>query len=185
MPELPWRSTLLASAALVTYAVPGLAEALWLQPGTHEPWRWLTAHWVHHSPEHLLWDTAGCAAVAVALEQLAPRRLLPTLVAAAVTVSAAMALTLPPDAVYGGLSGIASALFVAVALPLARRPGRDRWLAGAMLVAFAAKLGAEALTGGVLFAASDGVHHATLAHLVGGATGTLVGVPWLPARSPA
>lgn len=176
--SLPWRTLGVAGAALVVSAWPAAQQALWLptEGWAAQPWRLLTSHLVHHGSTHLLWDLGAFVVLGVALELLSPGRLLAVLGVGALCVGLAMGTLLPANGVFAGLSGIDAALFLALAAGLARGDGADRWLGWGMGVAFGAKVAWELASGGVLFAGSEGVVHAPVAHLVGAVAGLVVGL---------
>jgi hypothetical protein len=110
--------------------------------------------------------------------------------AAASSVSVGLLLFAPGLAVYGGLSGVLSGLFVAGAMATARREqsaGRP-WTAllfqGAV-IACLLKIGFEAMTGSTIFAniASAGWEPAPLAHALGALGGAIAFAP-LPRPRP-
>lgn len=172
---MPWGSLGVAAAALGLAALPALSQAFVLAPETvaRAPWTLLTAHLVHHDRGHLLLDVVGFLAVAAPLERLAPRRWAATLLVAALAVGAAVTATI--DGVYGGLSGLASAATVGLALTLLDRPERvDRGLGAALGLAFVGKLLLETHAGDALLAGGGEVVHLPLAHLVGALAGAAV-----------
>lgn len=141
----PW---LLLCAALGVLAA--LAQALptaWLdwQPALAltQPWRLITAAFVHWTPLHLVANLAGCAVLALLgwRADLAGREVAAGLLALPLTQ---LGLLLRPDlAHYGGLSGVLHGLAVVAALSLLARRGRERWVGAALLLGLAAKLALE------------------------------------------
>jgi rhomboid family GlyGly-CTERM serine protease len=147
-----------------------------------EVWRLLTGHWVHFSAAHLAWDLLAMLALAWACRD-APRRALLALATASVAIPLAVAMLQPELAIYRGLSGLASTLFVLAACRrLVPRAGsedvgaaRSRRVAALALALFGAKVAWEAATGAALFVdgAAAGFQPVPLAHLVGGLCGAL------------
>jgi rhomboid family GlyGly-CTERM serine protease len=155
-----------------------------------QPWRLLSAHWVHLGWWHALLNGAAWLAIAglYRRELGAPRQVVVILGSSAL-ISAAFALFEPELAWYRGLSGVLHALFCAgavlwIAAPAPAAMGRNEtqllpWalLAGAwikVLAEPAAKLrfSDEAWLGAPIV---------TRAHLYGAAAGTMLG--WLLARA--
>lgn len=139
-----------------------------------QPWRWITAAWVHWSSGHLLANLAGTALVATLGLTLA----LP--VRSAVAWALAWPLThlgllLRPELqAYGGASGVLHAGVAVAAVALCTRTqDRRRWLGVAVLAGLALKVLSEQPWGPVLqHRAGWNVPIAPLAHT----TGTLAGL---------
>jgi rhomboid family GlyGly-CTERM serine protease len=188
-----------AAVALVVPAVlvavlPGAAAAMELDRSATvagELLRLVTCHWAHWTPEHLLWDGVATLVLAFLCFERSVRRSAATLVAAAVAAPAAVLVLLPEMTHYRGLSGLASALFVLLALGLARDGIAQRrpWLTAAgttALLVFAAKVAVEWFSGVAVFAGSGGFVPVPLAHVVGalvGASGALLPPLGRPVRS--
>lgn len=176
--RLPWQTLALATAAVVASTGPAVRAALWLptEGWGAQPWRVLTCHFVHHDPTHLLWDLGGFVVLGVALELRCVRSFTWAVGLGAVVVGVAMGILLPDEGVFGGLSGLDVALFAALAWRLVADGGADRRVGLLMGVALAAKLCWELAADGVLFAGSEGVVHAPMAHLIGALVGLAVGL---------
>ncbi len=164
---------LLAGGAAVAGALP--AAALDWQPrlAAAQPWRLLSAAWVHWSTLHLAANLVGTAAVALlgASARLPARAALAWLAAWPLTHAA---LLLRPElAHYGGLSGVlhAGVAVAAIWLLLARR-GRAQAIGAAIALGLLAKLALERPWGPALVQA-DGWDIAVvpLAHAAGAAAG--------------
>jgi rhomboid family GlyGly-CTERM serine protease len=145
-----------------------------------EFWRLVTCHLVHFGFEHLVWDAAVFALLAVLCWRLGRGVCLTSLAAAALAIPALLFLLQPGLSTYRGLSGLDSALYVTAALGLAQRlwaDGRRRWAVAAVgsVGALLAKVAYELATGQALFvdAASLGFVPVPLAHLTGGVVGML------------
>jgi rhomboid family GlyGly-CTERM serine protease len=143
-------------------------------------WRLVTGHLVHFGLEHLFWDAAVFALLAVLCWRLGPRRCLVSLGAATLAIPAVLFVLQPGLATYRGLSGLDSALYVTAAVTLGLRLWRDRrraWAVAAFasLAALGAKVAFELATGQALFvdAASLGFVPVPLAHATGAAAGML------------
>jgi rhomboid family GlyGly-CTERM serine protease len=173
-PALPWRSALLALAAVGVYAAAGpLPETLLLDRAAGpavRPWTLLTAHLVHVSPDHLLWDVLGLLLVGLVFEPLLRGRLWLVLGAGALAIDALVLSGLAGFDRYAGLSGLINAV-AGAGLVQALRSGD--YLATAFGGLVAAKVMIEAVTGGALLT-SLAWPPAVAAHIVGLVTGGLV-----------
>jgi len=163
--------------ALVVYAAPGLGEALEYQRNSilgGEFWRALTGHWTHGSIDHLAWDVFAFLALGCAIAARSSRLFAWTVGLSAVSISTFLLLFAPQWERYRGLSGIDSALFVALAIHLWKDPARSRarWVASLALGLFVLKITAEAALGRALFANdTPGYTVVSSAHLVGALAG--------------
>ena len=117
-----------------------------------EFWRLLTGHLVHFSPSHAGWDLAVFALAGGWLERR-DRAAYLGLIALAAAASGIWFLAVLPDmARYGGLSGLASASAVLLALHGIHGERRVRPLWAAVPLLFAAKVCYELVTGAAAFA---------------------------------
>jgi rhomboid family GlyGly-CTERM serine protease len=167
--------------ALLIAQLPGAGAALVFDRGAlaaGEWWRLLTGHWVHWSPDHLLWDVGTFAALGAACELRSRRRFAICVLGSALAISAAVWGLLPELARYGGLSGVDCALFALLGTELWRERRRSDGraalaLAVALCAALALKLGFEWWTGGNLFVADLGARivPVPVAHVAGAAVG--------------
>jgi len=172
--------TALLSLATLVLSTPGLAPTFEFSREAilgGELWRLVTGHFTHWSTDHLTWDLGAFALLGAMAERSGHRRLCALLLATSLAISLALLALQPALSLYRGLSGLDSAMFVAVCAALLQTSLRDRDRTGATIAAlfvlgFAAKLGREALTGEALFVAGTGtVALAPLAHGVGAAVG--------------
>jgi rhomboid family GlyGly-CTERM serine protease len=144
-----------------------------------EPWRLLTAHFVHLSFLH-----AALNGVALVLlghlfaDRLRPRDLTAILGIAPILLSLAFWLVLPELQWYRGLSGVLHAIYFAGCVAwIGQAPGRARWLPIAALVGGATKVLIEQP-----WDASFPVHEVLRvavvpqAHLIGAIVGTMAGL---------
>ena len=167
----------LAAVALAASLAPGEGlEFVRERVGAGQSWRLLTCQLVHYTPRMAAWDLGTVVALVAWLEHRRDRRVAATSVAMGAVFTALAVHALSPDLVrYRGSSGIASALFVAVAVRSARGDGPllSRVLAAIALTAFLAKVGIEAATGQACFAGTlpPGVAVVPLVHLLGGLAG--------------
>ena len=181
----PFLSPALGGLAVVLYGVPSVAALLGYErsafPGL---WRILTCHWVHWNLEHLFWSAATFVVLGALCERENRRQFLACVVGSACAIPLALYALMPGLRTYGGLSGLDAALFVLIAVTLLRErlPAREwRWIlaCGALLLAFAGKVGYELVTGSTVFVTPDpAMTPVPLAHAVGGAIGALVGIGW-------
>lgn len=164
----------LAALSLLAGALP-TARLDW-QPGlaATQPWRAVTAAFVHWTPLHLAANLAGCAVLGLLgwRAQLGARESVAGLIALPLTQ---LALLLRPELLhYGGLSGVLHGLAAVAALSLMRRRGRERWVGAGIALGLAAKIALEAPLGPVL-KATPGFDFpvAPFAHLCGAWAGML------------
>lgn len=139
---------LCAAAALGTLAARLIDPALlrW-QPelALSQPWRLVTAAWVHLSDQHLAANLAGCAVVAALGHAAGCDRRAATAWALAWPLTQAGLLAQPALAVYGGLSGVLHAGVAVAAWQLLRgEAGLRRWIGAAIAAGLVLKIGMEA-----------------------------------------
>lgn len=169
-------AALAAAGSLIAWFLP--AAALDWQPGLAfaEPWRWVTAAFVHWSPLHLGANLAGVAVLAAfgRAAALPPRAALAWALAWPATQAALLAQ--PALAHYGGLSGVLHAGAAVVAVHLAFRAGRASWIGCAVLLGLALKIGLERPWAGPLaHPAGWDIAVAPLAHAAGAVAGVTAG----------
>lgn len=164
----------LAALSLLAWPVP--REWLDWQPGliAAQPWRAVTAAFVHLTPIHLAANLAGCAVLALLGERagLGRREVAAALVALPLTQ---LGLLLRPELQrYAGLSGELHALVAIAALTLLMRRNRDHFIGAAIAVGLVAKLVLEQPLGPVLRpTAGFDFAVAPFAHLSGALAGLL------------
>lgn len=176
--RLPWISAALAAAGLAMACVPGSAEVLQydrVRVAAGATWLLLSGQLAHWTVRMALVDLGALVVLGVWLEARGERRDLIVSLALGAVLTAFAVHALSPDLlVYRGSSGLASALFVLVALRIARSSGGAvRTLALLACALFLAKAAWESLTGQALFAGplAPGVRIVPLVHLLGGLGG--------------
>jgi rhomboid family GlyGly-CTERM serine protease len=175
-PAASWLALCTAYAAISLLAWPSPREPLDWQPAliAQEPWRILTAAFIHWTPLHLAANLAGCAVLALLgwRAQLNHRQTLAALIALPITQ---LALLLRPDLHhYAGLSGALHAMVAITALSLATRRSRDRWIGISIGVGLAVKLALEHPFGPALqHPATFDFPVAPFAHLAGALAGAI------------
>lgn len=164
----------LATTSLLAWPFP--RDALNWQPAllAPQPWRTLTAAFVHWTPLHLAANLAGCAVLALlgARAHLGTRETAAGLIALPLTQ---LGLLLQPELQrYAGLSGELHALATIAALTLLTRTGRDRWVGLGIALGLAVKIALEHPLGPAL-QMTDGFDFAVapFAHLSGAVSGLL------------
>jgi rhomboid family GlyGly-CTERM serine protease len=139
-----------------------------------QPWRTLTAAFVHWTPLHLAANLAGCAVLGLLGSQAAVgrREALAGLIALPLTQ---LGLLLRPELQrYAGLSGELHALAAIAALSLLLRPDRERLIGAAIALGLVVKLASEDPLGPVLRAtAGFDFAVAPFAHLSGAVAGVI------------
>lgn len=169
-----WLTLCAAWATLSLLAWPFPREALDWQPSliATEPWRALTAAFVHLTPTHLAANLAGCAVLALLgwRARLGRREAIASLIALPLTQ---LGLLLRPELQrYAGLSGELHALVAIAAATLIVRGGREHRVGLAILLGLGIKLAIEHPLGPVL-SATPGFDFAVapFAHLCGAIAG--------------
>jgi rhomboid family GlyGly-CTERM serine protease len=173
----------IAIAALLMQALP-VGDALEFRRPLlgAEPWRAITAHFVHVNWNHALINAAALVVVArLFAPDLAARRQLLTLVVGAAAISIGLALAYPGIAWYRGLSGVLHGLFFAgsaIWLMKARpRNWRRLWLPAALFFGGWIKVALEQPGGSrTPYAEWLGAGTVPQAHLIGAVCGTLLGL---------
>ena len=174
MTRFPWISAALVGAGLVVALLPQLAESLQYERAAVENgayWRLLTGQLAHWTPRMAAIDLLVTLAAGAWLEMRSRRLLLGVLVSAGLLVAGTLYFWTASLTSYRGSSGIASGLFVAMAILVATgpAPAAMRGVAWICLAGFTAKAFWEALGGAPLFAGQlpDGVAVAPAVHLAG------------------
>jgi len=191
-----WRAWTAAAERIISVTLPlsVLTLVLWLLPGAAaeqlqfdasrlaagELWRIGTCHFTHWSGEHLAWDLIAFVVLGRMCDRRAPGRLMACLACAGMTIPLVIGLY-QPEMIYRGLSGLDSALFTLLAVllmgeKLASGDWRVFLLPAGMLIAFAAKITYECISGGAIFVAGGEMVAVPLAHVVGGLVGIIVGM---------
>jgi rhomboid family GlyGly-CTERM serine protease len=164
--------------AIATAVSPMLQRALVLDRDAvmhGQLWRVATGNLVHFSSSHLLCDLFVVAIAGVFLE----RRHWPVAAivgGSGIAVGVAVLRFEPTVTIYGGLSGIACALVVIVALESAGASGLTRATGVAFLMVLATKLWWEWTSGSFVFVSAAGIRPVPIAHLAGSGAGV---VAWL------
>jgi rhomboid family GlyGly-CTERM serine protease len=177
-PAFAWPAAL-GACALAVYLSPGLAAILVYDRSAilaGELWRLVTGHWVHFSASHLACDVVVFGVSGWLIESRGYRFFPALCGVAALAIGVAMLAALPGMAQYGGLSGVAMAGTVYLALHGLREASPWRWMCVAILALSVAKLLSDAV-GSPL--APIGFQDATvvtvpLSHGVGAAAGLAV-----------
>jgi len=170
---------LLVAPALVAYLLPGMGAAMMYDRSAilaGESWRLVTGHWVHFSASHLLWDALVLAVTGWLIESRAYRHFVLLSLLSALAIGLVMLISLPDMATYGGLSGIAMASTVYLALHGWREagPGRAMWLAILLLCAGRLLLDTWLVQFSVVRIDDPHVVPVPASHFIGAATGLLV-----------
>lgn len=148
----------------VTIAVVGFSVLVFLLPGfqrlfvydrsgilSGEFWRLITCHWVHFSAAHFIYDTAAFGIAGWMIERSGYRNFGWLCSLAAITTSVVTFLCAPHLQICGGLSGLAMAAVVFLALHGLEEGGAWCWICAATLALSAAKMATELITGRFVF----------------------------------
>jgi rhomboid family GlyGly-CTERM serine protease len=178
--SFPWATSIAALAAAgVFFAGERASLALrYERAGIFEGelWRVVSGHWVHFTATHLLWNLVVVLATGLWLERRDSRSARRVLLLAPVAISVALLIGEPSLAWYGGLSGVASALLIALVVDgWKREPHARRWWLSVLLL-FLAKVAFELWQARPLFTDLDGhaIRVVPLAHAAGAAAGFLL-----------
>ncbi|ACL64442.1 Rhomboid family protein [Anaeromyxobacter dehalogenans 2CP-1] len=171
MRRVPWVTVAVLAVALGAYLVPALGELLILDRARvegGEGWRVLTGSLVHFSASHLAADALAFGVAGAMLERRGRARFAVLALASALAVGLAVLWLEPTLQRFAGLSGVAYAAIVALALVGLREGGAMATLSGVALAACVAKLAWELSTGRMLLVgAPPGIVAVPLAHLAG------------------
>jgi len=171
---LPWRSLLLATAAVLAYLLLGAAPQDWVFDRAAiaggEWWRLLTGHWVHSGPDHAVWDIGAFLLLGFLFEKTLGNRLLLVLLLGSVGIDAWIWWGEPSLGYYCGLSGILNT-FMAVGLAQLWREMRHP-LIPLVALGFAVKVIME-LAGGQMLLTSTAWPGVPSVHVVGTICGML------------
>lgn len=174
MMKIPTITLLMSASIVALFAIFGATpeSLIWLSSIEKlEPWRWLSAHFVHISAEHLIWNLLPFIILGSIIEQHSKRDLLLGLGLGIVCINGYLAwfFVLPA---YAGLSGVLNTLLVVALTHLYRHPDY-RWAAMTVLVASLAKIIYELYFEASLFSSLDWPA-VPEAHLVGWLAGSLL-----------
>lgn len=175
--RVPWVTLSLVAFSLATYLQPAWSAALIFDRGAIEGgefYRFLSAHFVHASDSHLAWDIAAFAGIGASIERRSRVQLFQVIGASVLPVTLAVWWWQPELYYYAGLSGLCSALLVALVAACWRevRAPQQRARRQALILltlCFVLKLVFEFLTERSVFAAPGSFVPVPLAHLVGAA----------------
>lgn len=172
---VPWFSIALVGLALAVSFAPGLPDLLQYDRAAVSDghvWRLLTGQLVHWTPRMTLVDLGVVLLLGTLIERRRRGMMIFVSLAGLITTGFGIHLLAQRVTVYRGASGLATTLFVFLALTLISesRSPRKRTLAALALGLFAAKLLWESGSTGGLVAGSlpDGVEVLPFAHLLGG-----------------
>ncbi|HEC07877.1 MAG TPA: rhombosortase [Thiolapillus brandeum] len=113
-PWLPWRTLLLATAAVAAYLLLGAAPENWVFDRAAitrgEWWRLLSGHWVHSGAAHAGWDIGALLLLGFLFEKTLGRHLVSVLLLGSLGIDAWIWWGEPSLGYYCGLSGILNTL---------------------------------------------------------------------------
>ena len=171
MNNVPVLTALVSAAAVGAYGCPPLAKALVYDRGAvlaGEAWRLITGPLVHFSGDHLFFNLLVFAAAGSLIERKRPGLFALLCLAASAAGGLCILYMSPGMSVFGGLSGIATAAVVFLALDEWARRGGRLWLA--VLALTAGKVTLEWVLGAPLFAGAGAFVVVPAVHLAGGLT---------------
>jgi len=179
--KLPVTTLTVVGLAVIVSASPTLSRWLvWDRAAIADGqwWRMWTGHLVHFTPQHLCLDAVAVAIAGWLIESRARRSWALLGVATTLAISLLTYVFCPAMQIYGGLSGVACAMYGYLALLGIRAGERPRRIGLAILVLLATKIGWEVSTGRMLFVSGtgDGYVVLSLAHATGIVAGALAGV---------
>ncbi len=182
IPVSPTLAAILAAA--LVFVLPGAQPALIYDREAilaGEVWRLITGHWVHFSGRHLALDLFVLGMAGMILESRADARWRLLLWLTPGFIGLGLLLGEPRMSFYGGLSGVATAAVVYLALSGLRERSPWRWICLAALFIVAAKAALEWQTGQARFARANGEAFVAvpLSHLLGALCAAIV---WWPAE---
>ena len=137
-----------------------------------EFWRMFTGHWVHFSLRHLVYDVVPLGIVGWIIETRRLPRLGWFCAIAPWAISAVLLIFEPNMMFCGGLSGLATAAIVYLALWGLSDPAPWRWICAVTLLVLSAKIAFELVAGRTLLGTFDGAGIAVsvASHIAGAST---------------
>lgn len=141
-----------------------------------EWWRVATGNLVHFSASHLLWNGAILAVCGSWSERLLPTRARLIVFLSGPFIGLSLLTLVPGLEHYAGLSGVAAALLVFLAVTKLRSERTDRLVWTGALLALLLKVGWEHISGGTLLAEMphEAIKPVPLAHVAGALFGAVV-----------
>ena len=140
-----------------------------------QPWRLWTAHWVHITPLHGLFNAAALVLLPEIFWRMRPRLFLWSWFVLPVAISVMFWYLLPQLTAYAGLSGVLHGIYLVAALDAIRSPSlaerRMGWLISAGVVC---KVAFEAYSGSSQTAVLIGANVILQAHQYGALLGVLL-----------
>lgn len=175
---LPWATVIAVAAAIAVFFWPGAARALqWdrLQILSGEWWRVLTGNWVHLDRSRLWWNVAVLLPAGIWAEYVQPWRARALYLVAPLIIGGGLYLLEPQLMRFGGLSGVATAFVVFLALAQLKVSEADRWFWRVVLALVALKIITEVLLASRVLAhySDPGIRATALAHVAGAAAGVI------------
>lgn len=177
--QVPVVTLFVVAGGIVTYLIPGLASQMVYDRAAilgGEGWRLFTGNWVHFSTSHLLYDVLAFGLAGWIIERRGYPYFGLLCALSALSIGAVLLAMRPDVQLYGGLSGVATAAIVYLALHGLKEPGPWRWICVAALALTVGKVVRESVTGQLTFAAVDRIPFVPLplSHVVGGLTASLI-----------
>lgn len=180
----PWPRATLATvlAAVILHRLGAFAEPLELTAAGllgGEVYRLWSAHLLHFSGPHLLWNVLALGALGAVAERVDRRTVIRILLWGAPTIGALVIAFDGDIERYRGLSGLATALFafVATRFATASEAGSERAIGRVALALLGFKLVTELGSAEPLFAAAEGqFRNVPVAHMAGAAIGVAQGL---------
>jgi len=177
--RLPVGTLLIGAAAGALYWMAPLQALLVYDRaaiGGGELWRLFTGNIVHHSGAHLFCNLTAFLIAGALVEMQDRRQLVQLCLFAGALIGAVLYAARPELIVFGGLSGIVTALAVYLCLAGLDKVGACRWLCLMVLVLLAVKLATEILSGASILLSTGPRDFTPVpeSHLVGAAAAALL-----------
>lgn len=177
--QFPVVTLLVVAAAIGTYVIPGLASQMVYDRAailSGEVWRLLTGNWVHFSTRHLLYDLLALGIAGWIIERRGYPYFGLLCVLSALAIGTVLLAIRPEVQSYGGLSGVATAAIIYLALRGVKEPAPWRWICIAALILIVGKVLLESITGRFIITAADSAPFVPLplSHIVGALTASLI-----------
>jgi len=170
---VPWITAVIVGGTVAIHAMAVGSSLEFRREGSIAGY--LTCHLAHYSGSHLAWSVGVFAALGAIAEMRSRCRMIGCVVAASIVIPLAVEAFSPSLERYRGMSGIDTALFMLIAIDLAKENRRIAWASGILMAGLAGKLVFEQWTHAAVFADSSGGGFvpAPVAHLAGAAAGVV------------